>query len=100
MTIKQRVSVRRAAAVLAGCLALTVGGWAALRGQDKPPAGTQVVKIDVFPSRVELKTPFAYSQLILTGQLPSGERIDVTRSAKIEAAAQLLRVSPTGQVRP
>ncbi|HZY89436.1 MAG TPA: DUF1549 domain-containing protein [Gemmataceae bacterium] len=99
MTIAQRVSVRRAAAVLAGCLAL-VTGWAVLRGQDKLPPGAQVVKIDVFPNRVELKNPFAYTQLLLTGQLPSGERIDVTRSAKIEAPPKLLRVSPTGQARP
>jgi hypothetical protein len=64
------------------------------------PPGAKIVKIEAYPARIELKTPFEYRQLVLTGHLAGGEQLDVTRLAKIEAPAQLVRVNPTGVVRP
>ncbi|MHB1425429.1 MAG: DUF1549 domain-containing protein [Gemmataceae bacterium] len=64
------------------------------------PAGAKIVKLEAQPPRVELKTPFEYSQLLLSGHLATGEHIDVTRLAKIEAPMQLVRVNATGVVRP
>jgi hypothetical protein len=64
------------------------------------PPGAKIVKLEAYPPRLELKTPFEYSQLLLTAHLAGGEQMDVTRLARIEAPAQLVRVSATGVVRP
>jgi hypothetical protein len=64
------------------------------------PSDAKIVKIEAHPPRVELKTPFEYSQLLVTAHLATGEQMDVTRLAKIEAPAQLARVNATGVVRP
>ncbi len=64
------------------------------------PPTAKIIKLEAHPQQLELKTPFEYSQLLLTAHLAGGEQIDVTRLAKIEAPAQLVRVSATGVVRP
>ncbi len=50
--------------------------------------------------RIALGNPFAYAQLVVTGHTATGERFDVTRMAAIEAPASLVKLSPTGLVRP
>ena len=45
------------------------------------------------PSR---SRPFDYAQLLLTGQLDTGERVDVTRMATIDPPANLVQLSPAG----
>ncbi|MGH7168747.1 MAG: DUF1549 domain-containing protein, partial [Gemmataceae bacterium] len=64
------------------------------------PPGAKIVTLEARPPRVELKTPFEYAQLLLTAHLAGGEQLDVTRLAKIEAPAKLVRVNATGVVRP
>jgi hypothetical protein len=64
------------------------------------PSGAKIVKLEAQPPRVELKTPFEYRQLLLTAHLAGGEQIDVTRMAKMESPAQLVRINATGVVRP
>jgi hypothetical protein len=63
------------------------------------PPGAKIVNLTVHPSRVELKTPFEYSQLLVTAHLAGGEQVDATRLAKLEAPASV-RVNATGVVRP
>jgi hypothetical protein len=81
---------------LAGLALVTAGAQA----QEKLPPGAKVVKVEVRPERVELKTPFEYRQLLITGVLENGDRVDLTRLAKFEAPAALVKVSAAGQVRP
>lgn len=64
------------------------------------PAGVEVVSIEVFPDKIELAHRFDYRQLLLTGLTAEGERVDLTRMAKVEASADVVAVSPMGQVRP
>ena len=64
------------------------------------PAGAKLVKIEASPAKISLATPFAYSQLVLTGTLAGGERIDVTRMVALEPSAKVVSISPTGLVRP
>jgi hypothetical protein len=85
-----------AAALLSAVLLL---GPAAL-AQEKLPPGTKVVKVEAQPAAVTLKGPFDYVQLLLVGELDTGDRIDVTRLAAIANPSNLVRLSPTGQVRP
>lgn len=51
--------------------------------QEKLPDGAKVTKIEVRPAKVELSGPFAYSQLLVTATLDSGETVDATRVATI-----------------
>ncbi len=84
-----------AAALVAAAVLFT----SAARAQEKLPPGTKVVKLEAQPASVALKGPFEYVQLLVVGQLDSGDRIDVTRLAQREVAG-VVKVSPTGQVRP
>ncbi len=63
------------------------------------PAGAKLVKIEAQPADVTLTNQFQYAQVILTGVLETGERIDVTRMADVETPANV-KVSPTVLVRP
>src|SRR4051794_15915043 len=64
------------------------------------PPGARLVRIEATPAAVALKNPFDYRQLVLTGVLASGEKVDVTRQAKLEQPSPLVKLSPTGLVRP
>jgi hypothetical protein len=67
--------------------------------QEKLPPGAELVKLEVTPASIELKTPFEYRQLLITGILNTGDRVDVTRGAEFTAPANV-KVSENGQVRP
>src|ERR1035438_6268698 len=71
----------------------------AASAQDKLPPGAQVVKLEFTPAKIELKSPFEYRQLLVTGILDTGERVDVTRLAQFTAPTAA-KVSERGQVRP
>jgi hypothetical protein len=73
---------------------------AAAPGAEKLPPGARVVALEAQPARIRLTTPFAYAQFVLTARLASGERIDATRLAHVEAPAGLLKLSPTRLARP
>jgi hypothetical protein len=65
-------------------LAVCVAAFGApVFAQEKLPDGAKVTKLDVRPAKVELKGPFAYSQLLVTATLDNGEQLDATRLAKI-----------------
>jgi hypothetical protein len=81
-------------------VAVTLALTAAVRAQEKLPDGAKLVKIEAQPASVSLKTPFEYAQVVLTGVLENGDRLDVTRMAKFEAPAKVVKLTATGQVRP
>lgn len=64
------------------------------------PPGAKVTKIEANPVSIHLKHKYDYSQLLLTGVLADGQRVDVTRIAQLEQPAEFVKVSPTRQVRP
>src|ERR1051326_1788572 len=66
--------------------------------QDKLPPGAKLTKIEGYTDDIAFKTPYDYRQLLLTGILDNGDRVDVTRLAKLDAAPQL-KVNERGQVR-
>jgi hypothetical protein len=67
---------------------------------EKLPPGRRVAALEALPKAIHLKNRFDYSQLLLTGVLDDGSRVDVTRLAKLEYPAKLVKVSATGLVRP
>src|SRR5260221_57520 len=72
---------------------------AMVAAQDKLPPNAKVVKLEVAPASIELKTPFEYRQLLVTGILDNGDRVDLTRLAQFTAPS-VVKVSERGQVRP
>src|SRR6185437_14577779 len=58
------------------------------------PPGRTVVRIEALPATVQLKHPYDYAQLLLSAELDSGERIDVTRLAQAEAPSGVVSLSP------
>ena len=81
-------------------VALLVALPAPAPAQEKLPDGTKVVRLDARPASVKLAGPFAYSQLLVTAKLDSGEAVDVTRIAKLDLPAKLVTASGNGLVRP
>src|SRR5216117_3306364 len=67
--------------------------------QETLQPGAKLTRLEVYPASVTLKHPFDYNQLLVTGILADGERIDVTRLVKVEAPAAV-KVSPAGIIRP
>jgi len=88
--------------IIGCCMAVALAAitTAGARAQEKLPPGTKVVKVEAQPAAVALKGPFDYVQLLLVGQLDNGDRIDVTRMATVASPANLVRLTPAGQVRP
>ncbi len=91
---------------LAGCWLIGLGLGAAqaslAQGASErlPESIRIVVRLAAFPERIALPHRFAYRQLLITAELSSGEQIDVTRMVEVTAPAELVTVSPAGQVRP
>src|SRR5438105_15946705 len=81
------------------CLGIAGGLTPAGRAQEQLPVKLKIVRVEANPQAIALRNPYEYRQVLLTGQLETGERIDVTRMAAVEAAARLLKVAPTGLVR-
>jgi hypothetical protein len=80
--------------VVALCL---VPGVAVAEG--KLPPGAKIARVEAFPDKIELTSPYQYRQVILTGITESGEKFDVSRLASFSAPPQA-SVSETGVVRP
>ncbi|MGY8770756.1 MAG: DUF1549 and DUF1553 domain-containing protein, partial [Pirellulales bacterium] len=61
---------------------LCAGLYHPVDAANKIPAGSNLVKLQAWPEKVDLTNPFAYSQLLITGELNTGETIDLTREVK------------------
>lgn len=58
-----------------------------------------IVGLTIEPASLELSGPVAYSQVIVTASLSTGDRIDVTRQARLASESPIISVTPTGLVR-
>lgn len=76
---------------------LVVAGFGS--AQEKLPPNTKLLSLEAHPPTILLKTPFDYSQVLLTGKLDNGDQLDVTRMATVKPPA-VVKVTPGGQVRP
>jgi mono/diheme cytochrome c family protein len=64
------------------------------------PPGSTLAALQVEPAELRLTGQFDVAQMVVTGTLESGERIDVTRMVDFTLSAPVADVSRTGQVRP
>ncbi|MFM7148498.1 MAG: hypothetical protein ACKO23_01520, partial [Gemmataceae bacterium] len=90
--------MRKIGLTLFAVASLTLPGWSAPALESLPP-GTKLTRLEVHPARVVLGHPHEYAQIIATGTLAGGERIDVTRMVNVKAPDQV-KVGETGVVRP
>ncbi len=70
----------------------------ALVGQENVPTGTEVTLIEVSPATIHLASRYDYVQLLITGVLNTGDRIDLTRIAKVTAINETISLSALGRV--
>ncbi len=80
-------------------LALSVAPLVADEPEKLPP-GRKLVKITATPAKIELNNKFAYSQVVLTGVLDNGEKLDVTRMAELTKTPAQVKVDAQRLVRP
>jgi WD40 repeat protein/mono/diheme cytochrome c family protein len=70
-------------------------------GADPPlPAGDAVVGLHVEPAAVSLDSPARYAQIVVSAELASGAKIDVTRHASYTFSSPVANVSAAGLVKP
>jgi hypothetical protein len=85
-------------------LALAVGTGEVLAAdggsEETLPTKARIIKLEVFPSSINLKHPYAYNQVLVTARLDTGDQIDVTRKAHVDKPPRLVEVSRLGLVRP
>src|SRR5437660_2559025 len=100
---KAQLSTRQRSLVLAAALAaLWLASPAVSQEKTGTPApeqlppGTKVVRLEAMPTAIALKNPYEYAQLVLTAQLSTGEKIDVTRLAKLAPTQPVLKRSERG----
>src|SRR5262249_48885143 len=82
------------------CLLFSLSTIAAETSSEKLPPGAKLVRVETHPGKIELKSPFDYRQLLLTGTLNTGDRVDVTRMARVEKPCHLVTMSDRGIIRP
>jgi len=66
---------------------------------EKLPPNAKLTRIEATPAAIDVRSPFEYAQIIITGTLHTGERIDVTRMVTF-AGPEAIKISDTAQVRP
>ena len=64
------------------------------------PASNKVVALEVQPEVIELRGRFAYVQVLVTGRLDSGGRVDVTRMVEPAFSSEVATMSRSGLVTP
>ncbi|MEX0936408.1 MAG: DUF1549 domain-containing protein [Pirellulales bacterium] len=64
------------------------------------PPESKLVAIEAEPQAIELDNPHADVQLLLTGVLQSGDRVDVTRMVALEGSSDRVTVSDAGIISP
>ena len=62
------------------------------------PSGTKLVALDVSPETIQLQDKHDSAQLLVTGILNTGDKVDVTRIAQLTANNHSVNVSALGRV--
>ncbi len=69
-------------------------------GNEKLPEGRKLVELSVSPANIELNSPTAYTQLLVTGKFDNGDIADLTRLVKFSFDSPIVKVSDLGVARP
>jgi hypothetical protein len=80
-------------------LVLALASQVAPAAEEALPPNARILRLETRPTAIELTTPFAYSQLLVTAHLDGGTTADVTRLVEFDAPS-VVKVSPAGLIRP
>jgi hypothetical protein len=82
-------------------LALTAGfdSQTVAEPRDSLPEGATVVGLEIYPEKIALEDRYNYRQVLVTGVLADGQKIDVTRMVDVKAPPSV-NVSDHAVVRP
>lgn len=69
-------------------------------GKDSLPEGSRVTRLEISPAVIELDSPNAYHQLLVTARLNSGDQADLTRQVKWQLDQPVATVDAYGKVSP
>jgi hypothetical protein len=64
------------------------------------PASDEVAGLSVEPTSIKFDSPSRYAQIVVTTQLKSGAKIDVTRQAKLSFSSPVAKANAAGLVTP
>lgn len=70
----------------------------ALSENEKLPEGRTLASIEVSPPVAKLHGPWSYQQLLVTGILDTGDRVDVTRMSQFNLPETAGKITPAGQL--
>ncbi len=68
--------------------------------EEQLPKGRKVTSINVSPSTVNIDSPGAYAQVLVTATFDTGETADLTRLAKYQGSKEVLNISNGGIIKP
>lgn len=66
--------------------------------RDTLPQGTSITALTIVPQQITLDGPYAYAQVLVTGVLNTGDKVDVTRMGEWTLPGDVASVSPQGRV--
>jgi hypothetical protein len=69
-------------------------------GDEPFPKNAKVVALELQPAKLKFTSRNDYAQLLVTAKLDTGDAVDVTRMARLEAPAKLAFISPRGVIEP
>ena len=67
---------------------------------EKLPEGMQIAKLEALPTSIAISNRYAYAQLLVTGVLADGTKIDATRMVMVEDPSGLVKLNDHRLVRP
>jgi hypothetical protein len=95
------MKMTRLVKMLLGVASLLGAGYSTdASASEKLPPGTSPSRLEASPAAITFNRPYAYTQLLITATLNTGEQIDVTRMVTFAKTSDVFTVSPTGLVRP
>ena len=96
--------VIRGVFILSLLLLNSLAGWAnEVQGKDateRIPDGLKLVSMEAHPPSIVLDHRFAYTQLLLTGRLDTGDTLDVTRAAQLASTQTIVLADSRRLVTP
>lgn len=69
-----------------------------LIGEESLPSGAELVGMEVSPAGIHLRGGYDSVQLLVTGLLKTGDRVDVTRMVEMKATGPQVKVTPLGRI--
>ena len=64
------------------------------------PDGQQLTSLSIYPASITLDSPISYNQILVSGELASGEILDLTRQVEWRFSKAIAAVDERGVIRP